>query len=107
MGDLKLDYAVPEVVGQLGSSGLRGVHLIVRKEGTSAMKAAKVALIVVAIILAFPVGFALIYAFQAGCLLCFEGRMAGSWQESALNIALLILVAAGLIWAVAKRRSGN
>lgn len=60
------------------------------------MKVAKILLIVFAIIMAFPIGFAIIYSAQAGCFLCLEGEMAGSWQEKIANIVLLLVVIAGI-----------
>lgn len=56
------------------------------------MKIVKIIGIVFAILLIFPLSFGILISIQEGCALCLEGDLAGSWQERALNIGLVMTI---------------
>lgn len=56
------------------------------------MKIIKIIGSILAILLIFPLLFGIVISIQAGCALCLEGGLAGTLQERALNIALLLII---------------
>jgi hypothetical protein len=63
------------------------------------MQGLKVALFVIAVLLVYPIVFALVYALQVGCLVCLDGEGEGSAAEAWLNLGLVALPAgAAVVW---------
>jgi hypothetical protein len=71
------------------------------------MRVLRIALAVVAAILAGPLIFAAYYSVQAGCLLCLEGEAAGSAAETWLNVGLVVLLAGAAVAVFWKRRRAD